>query len=47
MPASLGLIIASNEIVSGLFGYGSFTPADVEMTSKALIFLDMELLLLH
>ena len=38
MPASLGLIIASNEIVSGLFGYGSFTPADVEMTSKALIF---------
>ena len=38
MPASLGLIIASNEIVSGLFGYGSFTEKDVEITSKALMF---------
>ena len=38
MPASLGLILASNEIVSGLFGYGSFTEKDVEITSKALMF---------
>ena len=36
--ASLGLIIASKEIVNGLFGYGSFTIEDVEMTSKALMF---------
>ena len=38
MPASLGLVIASKEIVNGLFGYGSFTPNDVEMTSQALMF---------
>ncbi len=38
VPASLGLIIASKEIVNGLFGYGSFTTEDVEMTSKALMF---------
>ena len=25
IPASIGLIIASEEIVNGLFGYGSFT----------------------
>ncbi len=38
IPASLGLIIASEEIVSGLFGYGSFSSTDVEMTSNALKF---------
>ena len=38
IPASLGLIIASEEIVNGLFGYGSFTPEDVKMTSDALMF---------
>ncbi len=38
VPASLGLIIASEEIVNGLFGYGSFTLADVKMTSRALMF---------
>ena len=38
VPASLGLIIASKEIINGLFGYGSFTPEDVEITSKALMF---------
>ncbi len=38
VPASLGLIIASKEIVSALFGYGSFTSQDVEMTSDALMF---------
>ena len=38
IPASLGLIIASEEIVNGLFGYGSFTLEDVEITSQALMF---------
>ena len=36
IPASLGLILASEEIVSALFGYGSFTKLDVEMTALAL-----------
>ena len=35
-PASFGLIIASEEIVNGLFGYGSFSPQDVKMTAEAL-----------
>ena len=38
IPASLGLIIAAEEIVSGLFGYGSFTEQDVRVTSEALMF---------
>ena len=38
IPASLGLIIASEEIINGLFGYGSFTIDDVEITSHALMF---------
>ena len=38
IPASLGLIIASEEIVNGLFGYGSFSIKDVELTSDALMF---------
>ena len=38
IPASLGLIIASEEIINGLFGYGSFTPDDVKITSSALMF---------
>ena len=37
IPASLGLIIASEEIINGLFGYGSFSLDDVEMTSNALM----------
>jgi putative peptidoglycan lipid II flippase len=36
MPASLGLILASEEIVNALFGYGSFSKNDVEITSNAL-----------
>ena len=36
IPASLGLILASEEIVNGLFGYGSFTFEDVKTTSHAL-----------
>ena len=38
IPASIGLIVASKEIVNGLFGYGSFTPEDVKMTSSALMY---------
>ncbi len=38
IPASLALIIASEEIINGLFGYGSFTVEDVELTSGALTF---------
>ncbi len=36
VPASLGLIIGSKEIVNALFGYGSFTEKDIEMTAHAL-----------
>ena len=38
LPASFALILASEEIVNGLFGYGSFSPNDVLMTSIALKF---------
>ena len=38
LPASLGLIIASEEIINSLFGYGSFSTTDVDKTSSALIF---------
>ena len=38
LPASLGLIIASEEIINGLFGYGSFNTEDVKVTSDALMF---------
>ncbi len=38
IPASFGLILASNEIVNALFGYGSFSKNDVEMTATALKF---------
>ena len=38
IPASLGLILASREIVSGLFGYGSFSLLDVQITAKALMY---------
>ena len=36
MPASFGLILASEEIVNALFGYGSFSKDDVRLTSNAL-----------
>jgi putative peptidoglycan lipid II flippase len=38
IPASFGLILASKEIVNALFGYGSFSLEDVEMTAAALKF---------
>ena len=36
IPASLGLILASEEIVNSLFGYGSFSEKDVKQTAEAL-----------
>jgi putative peptidoglycan lipid II flippase len=36
IPASLALIVASEEIVNALFGYGSFSKEDVKLTSDAL-----------
>ena len=36
LPACFGLIIASEEITSALFGYGSFREEDVVLTAKAL-----------
>ena len=36
LPACLGLIIASEEIISALFGYGSFSEENVALTAKAL-----------
>ena len=36
IPASLGLIIASDEIINALFGYGSFSEKNVAMTAGAL-----------
>ena len=36
LPASIALIIGSDEIVNALFGYGSFSENDIEQTSLAL-----------
>ena len=36
LPASIALIIGSEEIVNALFGYGSFTENDIEQTALAL-----------
>jgi putative peptidoglycan lipid II flippase len=36
LPASFGLIIASYEIISALFGYGSFSEENVVLTAQAL-----------
>ncbi len=38
IPASLGLIFSSHEIVNALFGYGSFSLENVNMTATALKF---------
>ena len=38
IPASLGLILASHEIVNALFGYGSFNEEDIKMTALALMY---------
>ncbi len=36
VPASIGIIIASDQIVNALFGYGSFSKENVKMTGLAL-----------
>ncbi len=36
IPASLGLILASEQIINALFGYGSFSEKNIEMTAEAL-----------
>ena len=38
IPAALGLLIASEQIVNSLFGYGSFSKEDIYFTSLALIY---------
>ena len=38
LPATFGLLIASEQIVNSLFGYGSFNIEDIYYTSLALIF---------
>ena len=39
LPAAIALIIGSEEIISALFGYGSFNQESVENSAKALFFL--------
>jgi len=41
LPAAFGLLIASEDIVNSLFGYGSFDETDVTNTSLALTFFAM------
>ena len=36
IPASIGLVLASEEIVNALFGYGFFSKEDVKLTADAL-----------
>ena len=38
VPASLGLLIASKEIVTCLFGYGAFDTKDINNTSLAVTY---------
>ena len=43
LPAMLALIIANEEIVSSLFGYGSFDETSVKNSAKALLYFSMGL----
>ena len=43
LPATLGLIIANEEIVSSLFGYGSFDQTSLKNSSKALFYFSLGL----
>ena len=47
IPASIALMIGSSEIVSALFGYGSFDEVSVKNSAKALYFFLLDCLLLH
>jgi len=37
LPATVGILIASEEIISALYGYGSFTIDNINITAKALV----------
>ena len=43
IPATIALMIGSEEIVSALFGYGSFDEVSVENSAKALYFFSLGL----
>ncbi len=43
IPASIALILASEEIISALFGYGSFSEMGVKNSAKALFFFSLGL----
>ena len=43
LPATLALIIASEEIISSLFGYGSFNQESVKNSARALLYFSMGL----
>jgi len=43
LPASVALFVASEEIISALFGYGSFGKEDVSNTAKALFYFGLGL----
>ena len=43
IPAAIALLIASEEIISSLFGYGSFDEGDVKNSAKALFYFGMGL----
>ncbi len=43
LPATAALFVGSNEILSGLFGYGSFSLESVENSAKALYFFGLGL----
>ena len=47
LPATVALLIGSEEIISALFGYGSFNEESVINSAKALYFLDWVCQLLH
>ena len=41
IPACFGLIISSEQIISSLFGYGSFSIEDVKITADALVYFSL------
>ena len=43
VPATVGLLMAAEEIVSGLFGYGTFTSEDVKNSANALFYFSLGL----
>ena len=43
IPATVAIFVGSNEIISGLFGYGSFSLVSVENSAKALYFFGLGL----